>query len=166
MGRFDDYIADLLLNADIQRLARRGAHHFSINRLEHSLAAAKLSYVVARFINADARVCARAGMLHDWFFENRDEHQNRAGANIHHYKISAANARGIGESEAVIRAIETHMWLYVRGKPRSKEAWIIWMADNVVWLTDGAWSFARYCKKKARHFIYGHSTHQHEPYAF
>ncbi|MFH0829090.1 MAG: HDIG domain-containing metalloprotein [Candidatus Kerfeldbacteria bacterium] len=164
MRRFDEYTFDLLQNRDIQRLARRKAHHFAVNRLEHSLAAARFSYVVARLLNANARICARAGLLHDWFFENRDEHQNRAGANIHHYKISAANARGIGEPEAVIRAIETHMWLYVRGRPRSKEAWIVWMADNVVWLTDGVWSLIRYTKKKLRNFIYGPSA-QHESHA-
>lgn len=164
MRGFDRLTADLCRNADVQRLARREAHHFLINRFEHSLAVAKLSYIVARLLNADARVCARAGLLHDWFFENRDEHQNRAGANIHHYRIAAANARGIGESDAVIKVIETHMWLYVSGRPRSTEAWIVWMVDNVVWLTDFFWSAGRFIRKQAWLFLYGTPVRQ-EAYA-
>lgn len=165
MRQFDEHTFDLLQNRDIQRLARRSAHHFIVNRLEHSIAAAKMAYLIARLIGADARVCARAGILHDWYFENRDEHKNRAGANIHHYKISAANARGIGECEAVVKAIETHMWLYVRGKPRSKEAWIVWMADNAVWVTDAVHSMYRYSKRKVRSFLYGPASKHQETHA-
>ena len=164
MRRFDEYTFDLLQNRDIQRLARRKAHHFAVNRLEHSLAAAKISYVVARMLNADARICARAGVLHDWYFEERNEHENRVGANVHHYRISVANARGIGESPAVLDVIEAHMWPYGGRAPSSLEGWIVWMADNISWVTDGFKSLYRYRAKKVKYFIYGPST-QHETHA-
>ncbi len=155
MRRFESYTFDLLQNPDIQRLARRGAHHFSINRLEHSVSAARLSYVLARTLGADARVCARAGVLHDWYFEAREEHANRVGANVHHYRISAANARGIGEPANVIDAIVTHMWPYGGRSPATLEGWIIWMADNITWVTDGIKSVTRYVRMKYRAFMYG-----------
>lgn len=168
MGHFERYTDDLLRRTDIQRLARRSAHHFQIDRLAHSVATAKLSYVTARLIGADARVAARAAILHDWYFEGREDHENRVGANVHHYKISALNARGIGEQPAVIDAIETHMWPYGRRTPASREAWIVWMADNLVWVTDGVLSLTRYLRAKYRYFLYGPPsiTSSQEPYAF
>ncbi len=155
MGRFATFTYDLMLRPEVRRLARRRNHHFTQNRLEHSLATAKLAYRAARVLGADARVCARAGLLHDWYFEARDEHANRVGANVHHYRISAANARGIGEPTAVTDAIATHMWPYGRRAPRSTEGWIIWMADNVVWVTDGMATIVKVIRKKYRLFLYG-----------
>lgn len=155
MRRFDSYTFDLLQNPDIQRLVRRGAHHFSINRLEHSVTTARLAYVLARTLGADARVCARAAVLHDWYFEAREEHENRVGANVHHYRISAANARGIGEPASVIDAIVTHMWPYGSRMPSTLEAWILWMADNITWATDGLKSLIRFVRVKYQAFLYG-----------
>ncbi|MBI4092886.1 MAG: HD domain-containing protein [Candidatus Kerfeldbacteria bacterium] len=157
MKKFDSYTDDLLRRPEIQRLARRRDHHFRQNRLEHSLATARVAFWMARFLRADARICARAALLHDWFFEDRAEHHNRFGANVRHSIIAAANAEGLGEVGAVVEAIRTHMWIYVRGKPRTREAWIVWMADNITWLTDGFKSFGKYLRRKARLFIYGQS---------
>lgn len=159
MGRFDVYTRDLLEHPDIQRLVRRGAHHFSINRLEHSVMTARLAYVLARTLGADARVCARAAVLHDWYFEAREEHANRVGANVHHYRISAANARGLGEPANVIDAIVTHMWPYGGRAPSSLEAWIVWSADNLTWATDAVKSLFRYVRAKVRAFLYGPDPH-------
>lgn len=157
MRRFSSCIDDLLRQPEIQRLARRGAHHFSRNRLQHCITVAKLSFYTARLIGADSRICARAALLHDWYFENRDEHQNRVGANVHHPQIAARNTRGLGEPAAVTDIIATHMWPYGRQAPRSVEAWIVWMADNIVWVTDLVASAALYLRKKVRRFLYGSS---------
>ncbi len=119
------------------------------------MATAKLAYRVARVVRADARVTARAALLHDWFFENRDEHQNRFGANVRHGAIAAANARGLGEPPAVSAAIATHMWGYVKGAPKTREAWIVWMADNITWLTDAIKSFLKFVRTSIRRFLYG-----------
>lgn len=157
MERFLGYISDLLQRPDVRRLARRKDHHFQQNRLEHCLATAKLSYHAARLLNADVRVCTRAALLHDWYFEARNEHTNRVGANVHHYKIAAANARGIGEPASVVEIIERHMWPYGRRAPHTREGWIVWMADNVIWMTDAVKSGLKYIRRKLRLFLYGHS---------
>ncbi|MBI4426594.1 MAG: HDIG domain-containing protein [Candidatus Kerfeldbacteria bacterium] len=157
MRRFESYIDDLLQRPEVRRLARRGAHHFSRNRLQHCLAVAKLSYYLGRLVGADTRVCVRAALLHDWYFENRHEHQNRVGANVHHPQIAARNARGLGEPAAVTDIIATHMWPYGRIRPASLEAWVVWMADNVVWLTDLLASGGHYFRKKMYGFLYGPS---------
>lgn len=155
MDQFSSTITDLLRRPDIQRLSRMRDHHFQQNRLEHCIATAKLSFWAGRILRADARVCARAGLLHDWYFERRGDHENRIGANVHHYLITAANARGIGESSDVIHCVETHMWPYGRRAPKTREAWIVWMADNVTWCIDALRSSARYLMRKVRLFLYG-----------
>lgn len=165
MGRFENYTHDLLQRPEVRRLKRRKSHHFTEDRLAHSIATAKLAYRAARVLRADARVAARAGLLHDWFFEDRHEHRNRFGANVKHGAIAAANARGIGEPSAVTEAIATHMWGYVSGAPRSREAWIVWMADNVTWLTDAVKSLVRLLRKYWRRFLYGSSEKHGSSYA-
>jgi putative nucleotidyltransferase with HDIG domain len=157
MRRFESYIDDLVQRPEVRRLARRGAHHFSRNRLQHCLAVAKLSYYLGRVVGANTRTCVRAAVLHDWYFENRDEHQNSVGANVHHARIAAQNARGLGEPAAVTGAITTHMWPYGRTRPATLEAWVVWMADNVVWLNDLMVSAGLYLRKKVRGFLYGPS---------
>lgn len=157
MTKFDAYIEDLLGRPEVRKLSRQKDHHFKEDRLEHSLRTARLSYRAACLFRADARVCARAALLHDWYFEARSEHENRVGANVHHYRIAEANARGIGESVAVTDAIASHMWPYGR-RPKTREAWIVWMADNITWVTDGLKSSVKYLRKKFRFFLYGRSS--------
>lgn len=134
---------------------RREAHHFLQSRYEHSVATARLTFHISRLLRANVRTATRAALLHDWYFESRDQHRNRVGADVHHYRISAANARGIGESKQVVDAITTHMWPYGRVAPRTLEAWIVWMSDNVTWLTDLFASLRKYVRIKARAFLYG-----------
>jgi uncharacterized protein len=155
MNRYMRPIADLLERSEIRRLHGREAHHFLQTRLEHSLAVARLTYYTCLVFRANVRTATRAALLHDWYFESRDEHRNSVGADVHHYRIAAANAAGIGESPAVISAIETHMWPYGRIKPQSFESWIVWMADNVTWLTDFFESAGRFIRQSVRAFVYG-----------
>lgn len=156
MKKPESVIGDLLLRPEVRRLDRREQHHFLQTRLDHSLATAWLAFYVSRFLGANVRVATRAALLHDWYFESRDEHENRVGANVHHYRIAAANARGIGEPTPVIDAIASHMWPWGE-RPRTKEAWIVWSVDNVVWLTDFFVSAGKYLRRKVRLFLYGPS---------
>jgi putative nucleotidyltransferase with HDIG domain len=155
MTPFERHTYDLLRRVDFQRLALWRDHHFRRNRLAHSITVAKLAYQTARILRADIRVTTRAALLHDWYFECREEHENRIGANVHHFRISAVNARGLGESGAVIHAIETHMWPYGRIAPKTKEAWIVWMTDNIVWIYDGLNSVYNLLRWKVHVFLYG-----------
>lgn len=147
---FSESVSDLLQRPEIQKLAEKRYHHFLENRLEHSIAVAKLAYRIARATFADEVVCARAGVLHDWYEANHPEHRNRVGANVHHYQISVVNAKALGESDEVLHAVHVHMWPYGRRAPKTREAWIVWLADNVTWLTDLFKSSKKVAKSTAR----------------
>jgi putative nucleotidyltransferase with HDIG domain len=147
---FDECVRDLLERPEIRKLKEIRFHHFLESRLDHSVAVAKLAYRMARVFFADEVICARAGVLHDWYEENLPEHRNRIGANVHHYRISLENARRLDESEEVLHAIEVHFWPYGRRVPRTREAWIVWMADNISWLTDFFKSSKKVAKASAR----------------
>lgn len=164
MNRFDQITDDLLQRPEIRRLALRRNHHFTENRLRHVVRTAHLSFWLARVLRADVRVATRAGLLHDWFFERREQHLNKVGADVHHYRIAAANVRGIGEPRAVVEAVASHMWPW-GDRPRSVEAWIVWSADNLVWVWDALVSAQALVRRKIHGFLYGPPFSRLEPYA-
>lgn len=147
---FDESVKDLLERPEIQKLGKLHFHHFLESRLDHSIAVAKLAYRMARALFADEVICARAGILHDWYEENRPEHRNHLGANMHHYRISVENAQKLGEREEVVHAVRVHMWPYGRRVPRTREAWIVWLADNLTYVVDLYRSTKKVAKSTAR----------------
>src|SRR5215216_1326222 len=68
--KFREDVADLL---DLPELhaSRERVHHFDLTEYDHLLGVARTAHQVSRFLRADARVSARAGLLHDlgahWF---------------------------------------------------------------------------------------------------
>jgi len=97
------------------------------DRASHSLRVAFLSYVIARLFRADQRVCARAGLLHDVGYEAEE---GVLEATLKHSGRSVRIARGLGESWAVLKAIEGHMFP-LEMPPRSLEGLIVWFSDKL-----------------------------------
>lgn len=133
---YETYIADLLQHDDVQKLHEAQRHHFRRSRLEHSYAVGKLSFRLARIVHGNVSVAARAGFLHDWYHDLHPHFKRFRNPDMHHFRQSVEAAEKYGESPEVIQAIRTHMWPYGRKAPRTREAWIVWMADNLVWVAD------------------------------
>ncbi|MBI5404596.1 MAG: HD domain-containing protein [Candidatus Kerfeldbacteria bacterium] len=136
-GEYENYISDLLVHDDIQKLRLTSAH-WRRDRFEHNYAVGKLSYRLAKILHANVAVAARGGFLHDWYhghapgrkrfsFEHSDQH---------HFRISHEAASNYGEHPRVLHAIRTHFWPWGRMLPKTREAWIVWMADNLIWFED------------------------------
>lgn len=140
---FQEIVADLLAHPDVQRLGLAERHHFRRSRLEHSIAVGKLSYRLARLIQANVVVASRAGLLHDWYHDHDPHFRKWIRPDTHHFRKSVAAAEAYGEPPAVLHAIRTHYWPYGRKIPRTREAWIVWLADNIIWLVDG-WQSLKY----------------------
>ena len=112
-------------------------HHHFTNRLEHSI---RVSYTrvtnLRRKWKLDACATARAGLLHDFFLEDRD---GVAALNIGshadaHPKIACDNACRITEiSELERDIILKHMFLVSRcGVPRYKESFVVTYVDKYI----------------------------------
>lgn len=136
VASFETYIRDLLDHPDVQRLKEGELHHFRRSRFVHSYAVAKLSYRIARLTHANAAVAARGGMLHDWYHDHDPHYKKWLRPDTHHFRKAVEAARAYGEAEQVIQTIRTHYWPYGRELPQTREAWIVWLADNIIWLVD------------------------------
>ncbi len=66
---FDDWLLivnDILLNDEFQK-RKWFKHHHRMSVWDHSILVSFNSFLVGRYFNADLRVCAIAGLLHDFY---------------------------------------------------------------------------------------------------
>ncbi len=128
-------VEDLIYHEELLQMEEITHHHFT-NRLEHSIRVSYTSFKIAQKWNLDARATARAGLLHDFFLEDRD---GVAALNIGshadaHPKIACDNACRITEvSELERDIILKHMFLVSRcGVPRYKESFVVTYVDKYI----------------------------------
>lgn len=115
--------------------------HHAISKHEHLVRTARISYRLARVLNADVDICVRAAIIHDI--------DSRLGTLGTHGRIAALWAAQQGESEAVCHAIETHMYP-IGPKPRTREAWVLSLADKAASLTDLTFALGGLVSKRER----------------
>lgn len=133
---YEEYIADLLVHQDIQRLKETTDHHGKRDRLTHTYAVGKLAYRMATIFHANVNVAARSGFLHDWYHGHKPDRKYFINADNKHSKISHQAAQDYGEHPRILHAIRAHFWPYSGVLPRTREAWIVWSADILVWFAD------------------------------
>ncbi|MEC6747820.1 HD domain-containing protein [Marinilactibacillus sp. XAAS-LB27] len=131
-----EYVAlinDLLENEDLLKLETITHHHYT-TRLTHSLFVSYVSYRIAKKMNLNVRAVARAGLLHDFFHEGREEiaAMELGSHNCVHPKIAVENAAKITPlSELEKDIILKHMFLCSKvGLPRYKESMIVTCVDK------------------------------------
>lgn len=122
---FYTIVNDLLEHPKV--IETRQHMHHSLPKHDHLARTARISYKLARLMRADIRVCVRAAMIHDI--------DSRLGTLTTHGRIAARWAAAQGECDEVCHAIETHMYPF-GPKPRTKEAWVVSIADKAASLTD------------------------------
>ena len=107
-------VADLLDLPELHE-SRGRVHHFDLSEYDHLMGVARNAYRVSRLLRADARVSARAGLLHD------------LGAHWVNTVKPVALACRLGECHGVQHAIRAHTVL--PSLPRTREAWAVVAAD-------------------------------------
>ncbi|WP_208560420.1 HD domain-containing protein [Marinilactibacillus kalidii] len=126
-------IEDLIKNEELLKLEAITHHHYT-TRLTHSIFVSYVSYRIAKKMNLDVRAVARAGLLHDFFHEDREEiaAMEMGSHNCVHPKIAVENAAKITPlSELEKDIILKHMFLCSKvGLPRYKESMIVTCVDK------------------------------------
>lgn len=151
---FTSYIADLLEHEDIQDLRRTNAH-WRRDRFAHNLAVGKLAFHLTRLVNGNLTVAARGGFLHDWYHGHVPGRKPFVQPDQHHFRIAHEAAAKYGEHPLVLHVIRTHFWPYGRVMPKTREAWMVWMADNLVWVADLVHSVKMTLRDGLHQAIYG-----------
>lgn len=144
MVEFNDIIADILQDKEFQKLAL--IKHHKGSRLEHSLKVAKQAYQIADKLNLDKRAVARAGLLHDFFYEDYID-GTRINLACNHGKIAYQNAMKFGLNKKEENIIKSHMFPLGGVIPKSKEAWLITLIDKVSAITEKSVNY------KCRHAV-------------
>ena len=133
---FEKTVADLLNSQQLKKLERYPSHRFSSKtkqkqnkRRNHCVRVGWLSFHLCKILGGDATVCARAGVLHDVGYDYRKVHKPLSQI-FGHAEKGAIIAQKMGENPRVVDAIKPHMFP-IGGVPRSKEAFIVWMADKI-----------------------------------
>ena len=110
--------------------------HHDTNRLDHSLKVSYLSYRLCKKLNLNYESAAKAGLLHDFYF-NRIEECSRVGDKVklftnEHPEDAVKNA----EERFYLTSLEkdiivSHMWPVSKHMPKHRESFIVSYADKV-----------------------------------
>lgn len=143
-----ELLAKDILENDKFKILKNDNHH-GTNKYDHCKRVAYVSYKLAKFFNCDYQSIVRPALLHDFFFGERTEKEENNY--LSHQYTSAENAKhyfNISENEEEI--IKTHMFHFAlmrtvfpfidlkqkpnlkKNTPKSKEAWIVCLADLIV----------------------------------
>ncbi len=123
---------DILSNPTFIRL--KYLNHHGINRYDHSVSVAYISYKIAKFLRMDYQQTARGALLHDFFdADYRDGIKGRLRATVRHPYLAVKNAEtlfGLQNKEENI--VKSHMFPLGIHLPWYKESWLVGCVDKVI----------------------------------
>ncbi len=123
---------DILSNSSFFKL--KELSHHGINRYDHSVSVAYISYKIAKKLKLDYVQVAKGALLHDFFDTNyQDGIKGRLRSIIRHPDLAVSNAQilfGLAEKERDI--IKTHMFPFGLYQPNYKESWLVMLVDKTL----------------------------------
>ena len=114
-----------IINNEHFLMTKNDMHH-GRTKYEHLVRVSKCAFVMSKIFKADTITCTTAGLLHDLFYGERTDSIENSYLNHPHTVINK-------EEEASINF----------SKPKSKEAWIVRIADLLVSINDSKF-FVKY----------------------
>ena len=152
-----EHIDDILNHEEYKQLASF-THHRPFTTLEHSLRVAQIAYDwsirLERRLKIDTHAVTRGALLHDFFLYDW-HHLRPDGARWHgfrHPRIACQNAERcfiISDKEKDI--ILSHMWPFTVRMPRSREAFLVMIADKFASLQEFRFKFKRHLPPSERY---------------
>lgn len=129
-------------------------HHMRVNRFQHVLSVAYLSYAIAKKKGLNYKETARAALLHDLFYYDMRDSEYPKHHNSVHAKVALENAEKIiplSETEKDI--ILGHMWPMGGYKPKTPEGKTVCGADKFCSVVEFFYSFFSGRKRALRRRI-------------
>ncbi len=131
--QYVNVVKDILYNNEFDKMG--DIVHHGLDRKNHSLRVSYYSYKICRMLGLDYVSSARAGLLHDFFFENNRNSSliKRAKTLVMHPKYALKNSEELfylNDMEKDI--IVSHMFPISIKPPKYIEGWIVNVVDDVV----------------------------------
>ncbi|MBR1709176.1 MAG: HD domain-containing protein [Clostridia bacterium] len=137
----NEILSELKTNSRVLEM-QHFIQHGNTSTYEHCNRVAKLSYRIDRrlSLHSDLNVLLVGAMLHDFYlydWHNYDDGAHRLHG-FTHAKAACKNAqRYFDIDDKTSRVIACHMWpLNIRNFPRSREEWIVCIADKCISLQE------------------------------
>ena len=147
------YISDILENNEFKKLDT--INHHGDSRYNHCIRVSYYSYKIAKVLNLNYEIAARAGLLHDFFMsdENRTIKERFLSTFIHP-KYALENADKYFELDDMSKnIIESHMFPVYKRLPKYAESWIVSSVDKASAIYEFSHSFSRRFAYVANIFI-------------
>ncbi len=129
-------INHILNNDEFKKIGK--CYHHGTTRLDHSLRVSYYSYIITKKLNWDYESTARAGLMHDFFYnENGGITKEGVKSTFTHNKEALYNSEkyfGLNYKEKDI--IEKHMFPINAKPPRYKESIVVSIIDKLVALVE------------------------------
>jgi len=129
---FVSCVADLLATPQVQSM-RCLPHHPGVSCFEHSIFVAYVAFRLARRWGLDWRAAARGGLLHDLYLYRWNDRTAHPGNQcLDHPVFALRNAEALTTlTDKERNIILAHMWPLAVHLPRSREAWVVSLADKL-----------------------------------
>lgn len=116
-------------------------HHYTSNVFTHSIRVGRLSLKIAKFLHLkiNEKDLLIGSLLHDYFLYNWHDKNSHNGLHGYtHSKVAADNAKlDYNVNNKIYSMIYSHMFpLNITHVPKSKEAWVLTVADKIVALKE------------------------------
>ena len=131
-GAFVRCVEDLIDTPQVQSM-RSLPHHPGVNCYEHSVFVAYVAFRLGRRWGLNYRSCARAGLLHDLYLYRWNDQSAHPGLQCFDHPVFALRnaSRLTSLSKLERNIILAHMWPLALHLPRSREAWVVSLADKL-----------------------------------
>jgi len=159
-AQIKEHLADLFEKKEVHAM-KDFIQHGTVSTYDHCKSVVEVSDKISRRLklkNIDRHAMLRAAMLHDFYLYDWHHHDNGSHRmhGYHHANFATDNASEIMNLDLKEQEIiSTHMWpLNITKIPKSREAWIVCMADKYVSTKETLF--------KRRDKVENHPKHNHE----
>lgn len=153
-------VAGDLLNTEEVLSLKQYEQHLEIDRLQHILGVAYLSYKICKKLGWDCKSAARAGIMHDLVYYDWRDGETGGWHRLHGYKhpkLAAMNALELCPelNEIEHNAILRHMWPLTLKLPKFKEGYVIIFSDKYCATRELMYSLSPKYKEKFLSYVKG-----------
>lgn len=149
---FFDLVSEIYHSDEVQSL-KQYEQHLDIDRLQHITSVSYLSYKVCKHFGWDYKSAARAATMHDLFYYDWRDGENGKWHRLHGYKHPSYAAMNAAElcpniTKHEIDIIKHHMWPLTLLPPKTKEGFVVSLADKYSAALEVLYSVSKSYKKK------------------